>query len=207
MPISVSMVFLASDRDKIVVADERLVVPGGSVRWHGSIPETRARGRDRVDVHGSAFRAHLVAVAVTGLTCAVALSLDLGTAARVCGLLLVAATVRAALVHRHTSQIAARLRAGTAYTIRDAEDRATFLAALGLVPAADVREIGVLLRRRQRLREIRDELAARGAVGLPPGCREADREQRARADELWAETEHALSERLAAPARPAGWPA
>ncbi|WP_285680007.1 hypothetical protein [Actinoplanes sp. NBRC 103695] len=195
------MVFLAGDRDKIVVSDERLVVPGGAVTWHGPIEEARARGRDQVDVPGSSFRAYLVAVAVTGLTCAVALSLDALTAARVCGLLLLAATVRAALIHRHTSQIAARLRDGSAYAISDPEDRATFTSALTVLPAAQVEEIGALLRRRQRLREIRAELDARGTAGLPPGCLEADREHRARTDELWAETEHALGERLTAVSR------
>jgi hypothetical protein len=201
VPIVVVMVFLAGDRDKLVVSDERLVVPGGSVTRHGPAEEARARGRDRVDLPGSSFRTHLVAVAVTGLACAVALSLDAVTAARICGLLLVAATVRAALVHRHTSRIAARLRDGSAWAIRDTEDRATFTAALTVLPAADVEEIGTLLRRRQRLREIRAELDARGTAGLPPGCLEADREHRARTEELWAETDHALRERLAAASR------
>jgi len=192
------MVFLASDQDKIVVAGERLVVPGGSVTRHGPIAEARARGRDRVDVPGSSFRAHLVAVAVTGLACAVALSLDALAAARVCGLLLLAATVRAALVHRHPSRIAAHLRDGSAYALRDPEDRATFTSALTLMPAVDIAEIGALLRRRQRLREIRDELDTRATAGLPPGCLEADREHRARTAELWAETDRALTERLSA---------
>lgn len=64
--------------------------------------------------------------------------------------------------------------------------------------AGVVRDVAQLLRRRQRLREIRAEMTARRTTTLPPGCVEADREQRARSDELTAETSQDLRGQLAA---------
>lgn len=215
------MVFLAGDRDRVVVSERPLAVPGGTLRRRGPVPLTWAARGDRIGLHGSALRAHLAAIGLAAVATTLATALAGGLVARMAGIALVAVTLRAALVYRRTNRTAARLHDG-AYALTGVTERADLERALSLVDqiwdnrrrlpalagtddAAPLlnRAIGELcaaLRRREQLAAIHTDLARRSTAGLPATsvAVQADREQRARAAALWDAVSQEVAGHLAA---------
>lgn len=217
------MVFLASDRHKVVVSPVRLTVAGGNRHGRGPVEEHRAPGGDRVDLHGSSLRRHLIVILLAGAGYAAATAGGAPNAARVLCVALLAALFRTWVVGLRTRRLAARLRDDAAtYAIQAAPDRADLDELLTLVDriwdnhrhlpdllaGAETRvlldravtEAGEALRRRQRLREIRADLGARSSSGLPSDSVAvlADREQRTRAEGLWNSAGQEVGRHLAA---------